>query len=340
MTETPLSQRVTAPTEASIAPVAGVTWRAATTADIDAITELAQAADRVDHPRFLTTREEIAEEFESSHFHAASDSLVAIAADDSMVAYGLVVLSPGQETLVRSIVFGAVHPQWRGRGVGRALLDWQEQRALQQLASSPKTLPGWIMTYAEETSHSAIRLLQRAGFGIARYYSELQRMLNEQLPLIDPPAGIVLERLAEADVEALRLARNDSFRDHFGSQPTLEEQWQQFMRRSTTRHDLSFVAKSDDGQIAGFVVSTVNPDDWEPLGFSHAYIDLVGVTRAFRGRGIAPALLAHTLAAFRDEGLEGAVLDVDTESPTGAHSLYERVGFREVSRSINFTKVF
>lgn len=336
----PLSARVVAPAEASAAPVDGVSWRAAAVADIEAITEVVQAADRVDHPHFLTTREEIAEEFESSHLHAVRDTLVGIAPDGSMVAYGIVALSPGQETLVRSIVFGAVRPEWRGRGIGRALLDWQEQRALQQLATSQKRLPGWIMTYAEESSHSAIRLLQRAGFGIARYYSELQRPLNEPLPSVDPPAGIVIEPLAEADVEVLRLARNDSFRDHFGSQPVLAEQWQQFMRRSTTRHDLSFIARSDDGRIAGFVVTTVNPDDWESQGFSHAYIDLVGVTRAFRGRGIAPALLAHTLAALTDEGLEGAVLDVDTDSPTGAHSLYERVGFRESSRSINFTKVF
>lgn len=336
----PLTERVIAPAEASAAPVDGISWRAATEADVDAITELAQAADRIDHPRYLTTRDEIAEEFESSHVHAASDTLVGTAADGTLVAYGFVMLSPGQETLVRSIIFGAVRPEWRGRGLGRALLAWQEQRALQQLATSPRTLPGWIMTYADESSPSAIRLLQRAGFGIARYYSELHRRFTEPLPSIAPPAGIVIEPLGEADFEPLRLARNDSFRDHFGSQPTLEEQWGQFMKRSTTRHDLSFVAKAADGQIAGFVVATVNSDDWESQGFSHAYIDLVGVTRAFRGRRIAPALLAHALAAIRDEGLEGAVLDVDTESPTGAHSLYERVGFSEAARSINFTKVF
>ncbi|HQG71102.1 MAG TPA: GNAT family N-acetyltransferase, partial [Rhodoglobus sp.] len=62
--------------------------------------------------------------------------------------------------------------------------------------------------------------------------------------------------------------------------------------------------------------------------------------RQWRKRGVAAALLAHTLEAVKAAGLEKAVLDVDSDSPTGALGLYTRVGFAESNTSVNFTKVF
>ncbi len=55
---------------------------------------------------------------------------------------------------------------------------------------------------------------------------------------------------------------------------------------------------------------------------------------------MAPALLAHTLRAIAAAGLDKAVLDVDSDSPTGALGLYTGVGFAESNRSIASTRVF
>ena len=78
----------------------------------------------------------------------------------------------------------------------------------------------------------------------------------------------------------------------------------------------------------------MNEDDWEALGASNAYIDLIGVVRAHRRRGLAPLVIAATLDAVASAGLEKAVLDVDTESPTGANTLYEGLGFVPTERSM------
>jgi ribosomal protein S18 acetylase RimI-like enzyme len=94
------------------------------------------------------------------------------------------------------------------------------------------------------------------------------------------------------------------------------------------------------GAVVGLVIASVNEEDWPGQGFSSAYIDLVGVTREWRKRGIAAALLANTLAAAKLAGLERAVLDVDSESPTGAQGLYAAAGFTESHRSITYTRVF
>jgi ribosomal protein S18 acetylase RimI-like enzyme len=89
-----------------------------------------------------------------------------------------------------------------------------------------------------------------------------------------------------------------------------------------------------------FVNAYVNEEDWPGQGFSSSYIDLVGVPRAFRGRGIAPALLAASMRRMADGGLERAVLDVDSDSPTGALGLYKKVGFEESNRSVAYNRVY
>jgi mycothiol synthase len=72
------------------------------------------------------------------------------------------------------------------------------------------------------------------------------------------------------------------------------------------------------------------------MGATNSYIDLIGVVRAHRRRGIAPAVVDATLAAIAAAGLERAVLDVDTASPTGANTLYEGLGFHATERMVAF----
>ncbi|WP_334684704.1 GNAT family N-acetyltransferase [Mycetocola sp. CAN_C7] len=63
-------------------------------------------------------------------------------------------------------------------------------------------------------------------------------------------------------------------------------------------------------------------------------MELIGVVRDWRGRRLAPALISRLLTSFGEAGLERAVLDVDTASPTGANSLYERLGFQAGTQEI------
>ena len=61
------------------------------------------------------------------------------------------------------------------------------------------------------------------------------------------------------------------------------------------------------------MLSDVDPEDWAALGRPCAYVEYVGVRRAWRGRHLAQSLLASTLRAHVAEGLEVAVLDVDSD---------------------------
>ena len=198
------------------------------------------------------------------------------------------------------------------------------------------------MTIVADGLPAAGRLFERHGLSIARYFLELRHDLREipDAPLHD---SVRLELFSAERSAATLNARNESFRDHWGSQPTDPEAWDAFIARSITRPDLSSLAIGvRDGveEVAGLVIVSVNPEDWEGVGFSSAYIDLVGVRREWRGRGLAQALLANSLRLIAAAGLDKAVLDVDAASPTGALGLYTRLGFTEATRSITYVREF
>jgi ribosomal protein S18 acetylase RimI-like enzyme len=111
------------------------------------------------------------------------------------------------------------------------------------------------------------------------------------------------------------------------------------MVAATRRLDLSFLALDGD-EVVGLVIVDVNEDDWVLQGYESSYISLVGVISRWRRRGVAPALLAKTLRASRDAGMQRTALDVDSENPTGALGLYTGMGFGSVATSRAHVKTF
>lgn len=328
----PLSSRIDAPRELPLPEHPEISaWRAATVADVDAIHATQSLADQVDHPEWVTPREDLEDDFRASHVDLSKDSLVAIDGNGDVAAYGYVVLGPGQDTRVQSYLPGTVRPDLRGRGIGRRLLDWQKGRSSQQLATSEKTVPGWSMVDVAHGNDAALALAQDLGFVISRYFTTMNRVAADPVPDVAAPEGIRIVRCTPDLFEATRLARNDAFRDHWGSQPRMPEEWAKITGSSQFRPELSWVAVDGDGadaRVVAFALTSLNEHDWESQGFSSGYIELIGVVRDWRGRRLAPALISRLLTSFGEAGLERAVLDVDTASPTGANSLYERLGFQ------------
>ncbi|WP_345761909.1 GNAT family N-acetyltransferase [Diaminobutyricibacter sp. McL0608] len=348
----PVRDRVTAPPTFQPSHPLITRWRPATFDDVDSVLPLMQAIDSADHPNYVLTREELEEEFGYSFVDLATDSLIGFTADGVPVALGLVVMPPLQETLVRCFLYGGVHPNHRGRGIGRELLVWQRTRAEQRFAASDKRLPAWTMASADARAPQSERLLRHAGFEAVRYFAGLERDLADPIELVDPSENVRIVPFTDALSGKALIARTDSFRDHWGSQPMSDEQWQAWLD-GTFRADISFLAvvdgNADEGgeregsageEVVGFVLCQVNEDDWETQGFSGAYIGMVGTTRAHRGRRIAPALLSRTLAACAAQGWQRVTLDVDSASPTGALGLYTRMGFVQTNSETSLVRVY
>ncbi|TGO06006.1 GCN5-related N-acetyltransferase [Serinibacter arcticus] len=334
----PVSARVEAPELPPLDHPDVALWRPATLADAEAITRAQKTMDAVDHPDWTTPLEDVRDELESSHLDLACDSVLGLGSDGDVLAWGLVDLSPGRATRVQVYLTGGVVPAARGRGVGRRLLAFQEARARQVLATRSEALPARIQIDVDERSPAALALAQRLGMTVHRWFTSMERDLAHEIVAVPAPREAAVITYTPDRADDARLARNDSFRDHWGSQPTQPERWAQFVGGDLFRADLSRIAVDADGRVLGFALCNANPEDWEVQGFTSAYVGVLGVVREARGRGIAPALLEGVLRATAEAGLERVVLDVDTESPTGALGLYERSGFVATSRSMTVAR--
>lgn len=334
MTET-LRDRLGAVAEPALPQHADVAeWRHPTADDIDALHSVHAAADAVDHPTWITPREDVADTFELSHIDHARDSIIGFAADGTPVAFGSAFFHPSRDERLTVNVFGAVHPGWRRRGIGSVLMPWIVARGLQQLAESGLDLPADLKAYAEAEDRDQIGLAERNGFAAERWFTTMERDMVRAVPHRAEPDGIrIVTYTPDRALDALA-ARNDAFRDHWGSLPSTEEGWRKFVDGEFFRPDLSHLALDADGRIVAFCLASVNEDDWESLGATNSYIDLIGVVRSHRGRGLAPLVISRTLEAIAAVPLERAVLDVDTASPTGANTLYERLGFAATEREV------
>lgn len=311
-------------------------WRTATREDIDALHGVFAAADAVDHPSWVTPREEVADTFDLPHIDHARDTLIGFAEDGGAIAAGSSFLHPSRDEKLSVHLAGSVHPAWRRRGIGRELFDWQNRRAEQQVAEAAPTaasLPVELKTYAEAVNVGHQALAAAFAFAPERWFATMVRQRSE-IPDVAQPDGVEVVAYSSDREDDAREARNDAFRDHWGSLPSTTEGWAKFVGSEFFRGDLSRLVVDGEGRILAFCLVTVNHDDWEARGRSNAYIDLIGVVRDRRRQGLAPLVIAHALQAIADADIDEAILDVDTASSTGANTLYEGLGFVAEERSV------
>jgi ribosomal protein S18 acetylase RimI-like enzyme len=326
----PLRERVEAPyrLELPIHPDI-VAWRPLAPSDAPALARLHEAADAVDHPEWTTPEAELHSRLCRSYLDLERDTIGGVNAAGDIVAYGLNLVDQKPETLVRVILSGAIHPAVRGRGLGRQLLQWQRGRGQQQLAASDLPLPGWILLWQPVQNESAVALARLLGFRPVRYSATLTRDLSQPIATREPDASVrIVPWDASLSASALD-AHRAAFRDHWGVQPIGDESWGNLMGGPFVRPELTFLAVAADppSPVVGYAITSVFEHDFEAQGYTSSYLDLLGTRAEWRGRGIASALLARVLVATKEAGFDRVVLDVDTESPTGAVGLYEAQGF-------------
>jgi mycothiol synthase len=259
----------------------------------------------------------------------ATDSRVLRAPDGTVVAVAVVRLPPGDGRTQVELA-GAVHPDWRGRGLGRELLGWQISRAREIRQAVAPDDAGWSAhTGAELGDHASVRLYQRFGMTPVRYWFSMVAD-TAAAPAVPPPDGLRMEPYAARHEPVLHRAHMEAFADHWQFHHRTLAEWAPLTVRSEPfRPDLSRLAFDRD-ELAGYLLG------YRDAAPDRLYIGQVGVRPGWRRRGLAGALLAEVLAAAAAAGLTRAGLGVDADSPTGAVGVYQRVGFTVESRAVTY----
>ena len=314
----------------------GYSLRAATAADRPAVRDLIAAANEFDGVPLATTLEEIEQDLDDETVVLATDSRVAVDAEGAVIGYAFTYHLPSDESEERCYVFGDVHPTWRRRGVGGALMTWAVARAREQLLVSAHDLPRSIRVDAYDYCEADHRLFARHGFVPVRYFEELLRPLTDLLPEPSPGAiaGLRIVPWPTDRSEEIRAEKNTAFADHWGSTPTSPTNWEEMTSGHGAFLDCSFVCVDADDRIVAHCLNARYPEDDALIGRSDGWISSLGTLREWRGRGVASALIATSLHAFARAGLTHASIGVDSDSPTGAARLYRALGFEPRQRSI------
>ncbi len=305
----------------------GLTARPLTLADAPAAAELLEAAEAVDDTGEHEDADDLTEWWGRELVDLPHDGRAVVTADGRLAAWATSIDNRGARDAHRIWSEGRVHPDWRGRGVGRALVDWQVRRGTEQHAAHVPGLPGRLVAAVYPAMESAARLLARAGFEVERYYNAMERPLDDAPP-VTPVPGIELVPFTWDRDDEVRRAHNAAFTAHHGSSERDELAWRSwFTGQKAFRPELSVLALAE-GAVVGYVLAYVYDADTRATGVETTQLGQIGVLPGARGRGVATAAIAAALEVAARNGCGRAALDVDTENSTGALALYERVGFR------------
>lgn len=281
--------------------------------DLDALVELHQARDLADVGFVDQSRDEIVIDWAAPRFDFDRDTVVVVAPDGAIAAYGIVLaLDPS----VQVFGGGKVHPDLAGLGLGAALLDETERMALDRL---PAGVTAPFRTASPATDHRAVELITGRGYHPVRSFWHMQRPLPVEGPHTPTPPGIALRPGTADDEQMAYRILDQAFSEHFGYERMTFEDWQHEHHGDPgydpTLMVMAFVADEPAGVAVNF-----RADD------GAGWVGELGVLEPFRRRGVARALLARSFAALAARGHDEVRLGVDTENTTGAAHLYESAG--------------
>ncbi|HYN64525.1 MAG TPA: GNAT family N-acetyltransferase [Candidatus Limnocylindrales bacterium] len=229
---------------------------------------------------------------------------------------------------------GEVDPEYRGRGLGRAMLrhnmrhQWaRAQREAAAASAGGPPVTRRLESWAFESQRRRTQLLESEGFAVVRWFFEMLRPDLDDIPDLPMPEGLQIRPVVPDDHRAIWAADIEAFRDHWGATEDTEAAFERFFGGPEFRPDLWRVAWDCD-QVAGVVMNRIMTTFNEQSGERRGELAGVSVRRPWRRRGLARAMVAESLRALRDDGMTSAVLGVDAENPTGALGVYEDNGFR------------
>jgi mycothiol synthase len=218
---------------------------------------------------------------------------------------------------------GVVALGYAGRGLGTAILAETERRARRLAGLAPPGRRVVIHAGGLAGEPRAAALLSRHG------YAEVRRIFEMRLEFDGPPEppeplpGIEIRAFADGDEPAVYACLREAFIDHWGEGFPSERDWTH--DHVTGRGDFDpqvWRLAWQGSDLAGALIGTPQADEDESLG----HVDILGVRRAFRRRGVGEAMLRASFVEFHTRGRRGVCLYVDADSVTGATRLYERVG--------------
>ena len=141
--------------------------------------------------------------------------------------------------------------------------------------------------------------------------------LPSEIPEPEWPEGVSVRTYGgeEAEAREIKDLLDLAYAEEFHHTPATFENWSRFMFEDPMFDPEVWFLAVAEGKI---VAAALNWDE--------GYVKDLVVHPEWRGRGLGKALMYETFGAFKRRGLPRVTLKTDSNNPTDAWRLYERVG--------------
>lgn len=221
----------------------------------------------------------------------------------------------------------AVHPAYRGRGIGTELAGWMQDKARERGAS--------VIGMPVPVGSPGDRLLEELGYEVRWHSWVLQ--LPEGVTIVERPLpdGYEVREADPSEYTAVHEVVEDAFLEWSDRERESYEDFESVVVRRPGFEPWHLRVVTDgSGEVVGVAcLSIFEPEDDRDR---EAFVSRLAVRRDQRNRGLAQALLVDAYGRARDHGVMTGGLS--TDSRTGALGLYEKVGMTVIMDWVNRAK--
>ena len=234
---------------------------------------------------------------------------------------------------------GFLLPAWRQKRIGTAMLRWIENRLFEisdkHTSNAEKVFQVSISQFQKGTGI----LLEGAGYTPTRYFYHMVRPHLDNIPEFPLPEGLEISPVKENHYRAIWQLVDETSKGEWGYIPPTEDAYKDWLNHPNFQPHMWTIAwsKKSDKPV-GQIMAYINQDENLQYNRLRGYTEGIGVSKGWRRRGVAHALISMSLQTQKDAGMTESALVVDSENASGATSLYESCGFQIKSRDTIYQK--
>ena len=309
----------------------GISLRSAGWDDLEAVTQLVYDVCEADGDTTVAvTVEEMKHEWESPGFNIETDVIVAMTADGRIVGYEE-FYNAHEHAKLRTD--GCVHPQFKGLGIGTALMRAVGERAGKEVELAEPDVRVYIHSTMDARDKDGRNIHEGEGYSPIRYHWRMQADLKSQPAEAVLPDGIELRPFVkEEHAYLVWQATSEAFSDHWEHHEMPFDEWVEY-RLESSNFDPSLWMIAWDVRSAEIAGASLNR-----YRMGIGWIGSLGVRRPWRKMGLGYALLTHSFGLFYKRDTKTIGLGVDAQNPTGATRLYQKAGMYAASEFVTYEK--
>ena len=285
----------------------------------------------------LPSRDQVLASLSKAVVENQHDQYLVAQVGERVIGYSRIQSWPEGDGTWVYLTLGWVLPEWRGKGIGTAMLHWTEERIRRLAAAEHPNEKCEFAANASSTEKEATSLLLHEGYRAGYTMLEMGFYVSGPAPVHPLPSGINVRPVLPEHYPLIAASVRDAYQHEYEGGRFNEESDFDLAayaaQLSAPKHDPALWQVAWDGnQIAGQVLSVVEN--------GRAEVFEVSVRPAWRRRGLGRALVSRAVHGLRTRGIDVIRLHTNSDFRTRAKDLYHSVGFRVLIEFPRYRKAF